>query len=68
MLFFDDIIKVSCSDMSWVENGDDEESIAFVKGYDLKTKPVVEELIPKYSDKKITFHNREESEKYLKKI
>ena len=57
------------SDMPWVETGDDEAFIAFVKSFDAETKPIVEELLTKYSHKKIiTFHNREESEIYLEKI
>ena len=55
------------SDMPWTENGNtDEEFISFVNSYNSESRPLVINLLKKYSSKKvIVFHSREESEEYL---
>jgi len=55
------------SDMPWVEDdNEDQDFINFVLGYNTKTRPVVLELLKKYSLKNIiVFSSREESEEFL---
>ena len=54
------------SDMPWVEEGDDEEFLAFIRAFESESKPKILELIKKYPDKAVvTFLTREEAERYL---
>ena len=54
------------SDMPWVEEGDDEEFLAFIRAFEAESRPRILELIGKYPDKAVvTFRTREEAEGYL---
>ena len=54
------------SDMPWVEEGEDEEFLAFIRAFESESKPKILELIKKYPDKAVvTFRTREEAEGYL---
>ena len=54
------------SDMPWVEEGDDEEFLAFIRAFETESRPRILELIGKYPDKAVvTFRTREEAEGYL---
>ena len=54
------------SDMPWVEEGDDQEFLAFIRDFESESKPKILELIKKYPDKAVvTFRTREEAEGYL---
>ena len=56
------------TDMPWVEsvNEVDEEFIEFIENYNDKSRPVVMQLLKKYSDKTILiFKNREEAHAFL---
>ncbi len=56
------------SDMPWVEEGNDEEFIEFVKSYNTESRPKVLELLKKYSNKNIVvFHSRNEASEYIEK-
>lgn len=55
-------------DLPWIEPADepDEEFTTFVREYSERSRPMVLELLKKYSDRKIiVFHSRRESEEYL---
>ena len=55
--------------MPWTENKLDPELVELVKNYEEENKPVLYELFSKYPDKKvITFHTREEAEKWITEI
>ena len=57
------------SDMPWVEEGDDEEFLAFIRGFESESRPRILELIEKYPDRVVvTFRSREEAEGYLGKL
>ena len=54
------------SDMPWVEDGDDEEFLAFIRTFETESRPRILEWIKKYPDKAVvTFRTREEAERYL---
>ena len=54
------------SDMPWVEEGDDQEFLEFIRAFESESKPKILELIGKYPDKAVvTFRTREEAERYL---
>lgn len=54
------------SDMPWVEEGDDQEFLAFIRAFETESRPRILELIGKYPDKAVvTFRTREEAEGYL---
>ena len=54
------------SDMPWVEDGDDEEFLEFIRAFESESRPRILELIGKYPDKAVvTFRTREEAEGYL---
>ena len=54
------------SDMPWVEDGDDQELLAFIRAFETESRPRILELIEKYPDKAVvTFRTREEAEGYL---
>lgn len=56
-------------DMPWVENKLDPELVELVQNYRRDNRPVVLELLDKYSDKEIrVFRSREESEAWLKQL
>ena len=54
------------SDMPWVEEGDDQEFLEFIRAFAVESRPRILELIGKYPDKAVvTFRTREEAEGYL---
>ena len=54
------------SDMPWIETEEDAEFIEFIKNYNEQQKPIVIELLKKYSDKNIIiFKSREQSDAFL---
>ena len=54
------------SDMPWVEEGDDEEFLAFIRAFETESRPRILELIEKYPDKAVvTFCSREEADGFL---
>ena len=54
------------SDMPWVEEGDDQEFLEFIRAFETESRPRILELIGKYPDKTVvTFRTREEAERYL---
>ena len=54
------------SDIPWVEEGDDQEFLEFIRAFESESKPRILELIGKYPDKAVvTFRTREEAERYL---
>ena len=54
------------SDMPWVEEGDDEEFLDFIRAFESESRPRILELMEKYPDKTVvTFRSREEAERYL---
>ena len=54
------------SDMPWVESGEDEEFIEFVKNYALQSRPQVIALLDKYHFKNIfIFKSRSEADNFL---
>lgn len=57
------------SDMPWVEEGDDEEFLEFIRAFETESRPRILELIEKYPDKAVvTFRTREEAEGYLREL
>ena len=57
------------SDIPWVEEGDDEEFLAFIRAFETESRPRILELIGKYPEKTVvTFRTREEAERYLRKL
>lgn len=55
-------------DMPWAgeEDGEDEEFLRFVAGFNLQERPKILELLEKYPSKNIfVFHTRKESEEYI---
>lgn len=56
-------------DMPWIETGDDEEFLEFIRDYNTDSRPKVIELLNKYSDKNIVvFKSRKEAEQYINEI
>ena len=54
------------SDMPWVEEGDDQEFLEFIRAFETESRPRILDLIGKYPDKAVvTFRTREEAEGYL---
>ena len=54
------------SDMPWIETEEDAEFIEFIKNYNEQQKPIVIELLGKYSDKNIViFKSREQADEFL---
>lgn len=54
------------TDMPWVEDGEDEEFLAFVKAYNSENRPEVMKLLGRYSDKNIyIFHDRSDADSFL---
>jgi len=57
------------TDMPWVEEGEDEEFLEFVKNYNVENRPFVIDLLDKYSDKNIiVFKSRDEADEYIRHI
>lgn len=57
------------SDMPWVENGEDEEFVEFIRNYAQQNRPKVIELLKKYSYKNIfVFSNRSETDEFLMSV
>lgn len=53
-------------DMPWVEMGEDDEFILFIKSYNSKEQPRVLELLKRCKDKEVNvFRNRTEADEYL---
>ena len=53
-------------DMPWIETEEDAEFIEFIKNYNEQQKPIVIELLGKYSDKNIViFKSREQADAFL---
>ena len=56
-------------DMPWIETEEDPEFMDFIRDYKNRSRPLVLELIKKYSNKKvIVFKNRSEAEDFLKAL
>ena len=54
------------NDMPWIETEEDAEFIEFIKNYNEQQKPIVIELLGKYSDKNIViFKSREQADAFL---
>ena len=54
------------SDMPWVEEGDDQEVLEFIRAFETESKPRILELIGGYPDKAVVvFRTREEADRYL---
>ena len=54
------------SDMPWVETGEDEEFIEFIKSYNREQRPKVMALLEKYGDKTVyVFTSREQADAFL---
>lgn len=54
------------SDMPWVEEGDDQEFLEFIRAFETESRPRILELIGGYPDKAVlVFRTREEAERYL---
>lgn len=56
-------------DMPWVEYGEDEEFLSFIRSYERESRPQVLELLERYREKSIfTFHSREEADAFLSSL
>ena len=54
------------SDMPWVEEGDDQEFLEFIRAFETESRPKILELIGKYPEKTVvTFRTREEADGFL---
>ena len=54
------------SDMPWVEEGDDQEFLEFIRAFETESRPRIWELIGKYPEKTVvTFRTREEADGFL---
>ncbi len=54
------------SDMPWVEDGEDEEFMEFIRAFKNESRPKIFDLIGQYPDKTVvTFRSREEADGYL---
>ena len=54
------------SDMPWVEEGDDQEFLEFIRAFETESRPRILELIGKYPEKTVVvFTDRKEAERYL---
>ncbi len=54
------------SDMPWVEEGDDEEFLEFIRAFETESRPRILELIGRYPDKTVViFRTREAADRYL---
>ena len=58
------------TDMPWIENGDDEEFLEFIKSFNTSQRPSVLRLIEKYgrSKKVYCFKSREDADEFLAKV
>ena len=57
------------SDMPWVEEGDDQEFLEFIRAFETESRPRILDLIEKYPDKAVViFRTREEAELYLREL
>lgn len=57
------------SDMPWVEVTEDAEFMAFIKNFNVDTRPVIQELLEKYSYKRvIIFKDRKQADQFLEGI
>ena len=54
------------SDMPWVEEGDDQEFLEFIRAFETESRPRILEPIGGYPDKAVlVFRTREEADRYL---
>ena len=58
------------SDMPWVEDSEDEEFIEYIKAFDVTQKPMIAELLKRYTTDKSLFvlKLRSEADEYLNTI
>ena len=57
------------SDMPWVEEGDDQEFLEFIRAFESESRPRILELMEKYPEKTVVvFTDRKEAERYLGKL
>lgn len=57
------------TDMPWVEKEEDAEFTEFIKNYNLQSRPIVMEILGRYSHKNIyIFSNRNQAEEFLSGI
>lgn len=57
------------SDMPWIETEEDEEFTSFVRNFAQNTRPKVQELLGKYSDKNVVvFTERTQADEFLKEL
>lgn len=57
------------SDMPWVETGDDEEFLQFIRDYREESRPKVLNLLEKYPDKTVfIFRARDEADEFLNNL
>lgn len=57
------------SDIPWVEDGEDEEFMAFIRGFDTESRPKILELIEQHPDKTVlTFTSRTEADEFLRTL
>lgn len=55
------------SDIPWIETEEDLEFIGFIKSFAKEQRPIIMDLLEKYSDKHIiVFNSREEASEYIK--
>ena len=55
------------SDIPWIETEEDLEFIEFIKSFEKEQRPIIMDLLEKYSDKHIIiFNSREEASEYIK--
>ena len=57
------------SDMPWVEDSEDAEFIEYIEAFDVTQKPMIAELLKRYTDKSLlVFKSRSEADEYLNTI
>ena len=57
------------SDMPWVEDGEDEEFMAFIRGFETESRPKILELIKQHPGKAVlTFTSRAEADEFLRAL
>ena len=57
------------SDIPWVEDGEDEEFMAFIRGFETESRPKILELIEQHPDKTVlTFTSRAEADEFLRTL
>lgn len=57
------------SDIPWVEDGEDEEFMAFIRGFETESRPKILGLIEQHPDKAVlTFTSRAEADEFLRAL